>query len=716
MKPRNLWVLILCMSLGLGFLGKSVTALPLYPYKDIGDGKPATQVTLTLVDGLAMDRAGNIYIAHRSKNRIRKLTPDGIITTVVGNGIAGFSGDGGPALEASLNFPAGLVVDDDGSIYIADRNNHRIRKVNADGIITTVAGNGIPDWSGDNESAVNASLNFPSDVALDSEKNLFISDRSNNRIRKVDNQGIITTIAGTGPPGFGGDFRPAVDALLKYPFGIFIDPQENLYIADRGNNRIRMIDKQGIITTVAGDGMHSYSGDYGPATQASLAFPTDVVKDDAGNIFITDRNNNRIRKVDPVGIITTFMGTGQSDFNGDGEIAAETNLYLPLVFVIDSKNQNLIVADRSHFRIRKAHLKNQIVSTLAGNGRSLQKGDGGPGLGATLDGPSGIVIDSKGNILFADKNHNRIRKIDKHGIISGFAGTGALGNEGDGGPALKAALFLPSLMAIDADDNVFVVCRLGHGFIIRKISAQGTITRFAGNGRQGNEGDGGPAINASFYTITDIVTDIEGNLYIADQTNFNIRKVDRNGIISKVVGEKIKNLGEEVHLNGLVIDEAGNIYFSDSGSSKVRKIFSDGKTMTIAGTGDFKNFGSGGPALKAGVRSPGGLTLSPQGELYICEQNSAVIRKIDKDGIIHRVAGTGEPGFSGDGGPAPQARLKNPFRVVFDPAGNLYFSDRDNNRIRKIDTRGIISTIAGNGNIGWMQDGLEVRITVHNFP
>jgi len=716
MLLKKIFIVSFFVFMALGNISEPVLASPVFPFKDVQDGEPAVKVTLTLVDGVAVDPEGNIYLSHRSKNRIRKVTPDGTITTVAGNGVAGFGGDGGPALKATLNFPAGLALDSNGNLYIADRNNHRIRKVTPDGIITTVAGNGVPDFTGDAGLALQASLNFPSDVALDSRNNLYISDRSNNRIRKVDGNGIITTFAGQGSPGFGGDFGPAKDALLKYPFGICIDVQDSLFIADRGNNRIRRVDGNGIITTFAGDGMHFFSGDYGPAEQASLAYPTDVAKDSQGNVYIADRNNNRIRKVDRTGVITTFMGTGVPEFNGDNEIAVETNLHLPFAITVDAKGDKLIVVDRNHFRVRSAHLRTQGVKTIAGNGESLFKGDGGPGTGATLDAPSGIVIDRKGDILFSEKNHNRIRRIDADGIITTFAGTGSLGNEGDGGPALEAALYLPSMMTLDAEGNIFVACRLGNGWIIRKIDSKGTISRYAGNGIQGDSGDGGPAVEASFYTIADIAMDREGNLFIADQSKFNIRKIDRTGMITRVMGEQLIHLEEEVHLNGLVIDRENRIIFSDSGSSKIRRIDPDGKIAAVAGTGDFKDFGDNGLALQAGIRSPGGLAISPRGELYFCEETSSTIRKIDKNGIISVVAGTGYPGYSGDGGPAALAEIKNPFRLVFDKEGNLYFTDRDNNRVRKIDTSGIITTIAGHGNFGWLQDGLEVRITIQNFP
>ncbi|MBT5376625.1 MAG: hypothetical protein HOL15_07415 [Nitrospinaceae bacterium] len=693
----------------------SSTAFAFLPNHDVGDGKPATSVVLTLVDGIAVDRAGNIYLSHRSKNRIRKVSPDGIITTIAGNGIAGYSGDGGPALEAALNFPAGLALDEQNNLFIADRNNHRIRKVTPDGIISTVAGTGQAEFGGDGGPALEAQLHHPSDVEVASNGELYFSDRSNHRIRKVNQDGIISTVAGQGQLGFGGDFGLATNALLKFPFGIALDKKGNLYIADRGNNRVRKVDVRGFITTLAGNSMHSFGGDYGPASHSDLAYPTDMVVDDEDNIYIADRNNHRIRRVDRQGVITTFMGMGKTDFNGDNEIAPETRLHLPFALAIHPDHK-LLVVDRSHHRIRSVGLKDYRVTTVAGNGKSLFKGDGGPGPGATLNTPSGIGVDSHNNILFADMQHHRIRKIAPDGIITTFAGNGREGNEGNGGKALSAALFMPSTLAIDRDDIVYVVHRLGNGWVIRKIDAAGTITHFAGNGQQGSDGDSGPATEASFYTISDITTDKAGNVYVSDATSRSIRKIGKDGIIHKVLDESQAPRAEEFHPNSVRVDDAGTLYFSDSGSSQVGKLSADGVFQIVAGTGEFKDDGDGGAALSAGIRSPGGLLFGPAGALYIAEEQTAKIRKIDANGIITQVAGTGVQGFSGDQGPARQAQVKSPFRMVFDAQGNLIFTDRDNNRIRKIDRQGIISTLAGHGNFGWMQDGLEVKITVQDFP
>ena len=692
----------------------SVQSAELYPYPSIGDGQRGIDVVLTLVDGIATDPRGNIYISHRSQNRIRKLSPNGTITTIAGNGIAGFSGDGVPALKSSLNFPAGLAFDK-GNLYVADRNNHRIRKIDSKGIISTVAGTGIPECCNDNGLAVEAHLHFPSDIDVDTEGNLYISDRSNNRIRKVNPDGIITTIAGLGKPGYGGDFGPADQALLKYPFGVSHDNKGNFYIADRGNNRVRKIDQRGIITTIAGDGTHSFGGDYGPANQSSLAFPTDVIVDSLGMVYIADRNNNRVRKIDRLGVITTLMGLSQTEFNGDNEISAETTLHLPFALALNGEDR-LLVVDRNHFRVREVRLQSNQVETIAGNGTFLFRGDGGPGGGATLDAPSGIAVDSKGNVLFADRLHQRIRRVGSNGIIETVIGNGKQGNEGNGRPGIEATLHLPEVLVMDHEDNIYLTQRTGNAWIIRKSNAEGIITHFAGNGRQGNTGDGGPAIEASFHTISDIAADGSGNIFIADSINRNIRKVDKNGVISTIAEANLEGLGTEVHPNGIVVDKAGSIFFSDSGSSKVYKIDTSCAITLIAGTGDFGDHGDEGPALEAGLRSPGGLAIGPDGFLYIAEQTTHRIRRVDSSGIITGYVGTGKFGYSGDGGPAIEANIKTPFRMDFDREGNLYFSDRDNNRIRKVDVNGVITTIAGHSNIGWLQDGIEVRITVHNFP
>ncbi len=271
----------------------------------LGDGGAATNAYLSRPQGVSVDLSGALLIADPGNNRIRKVALDGAITTVAGGGS---SGDGGVATNASLSSPRGITAAASGALYIADTVNNRIRMVNADGIITTVAGNGTAGYSGDGSWATNATLRAPQGVALDCFGNLYIADTSNQRVRKVNGAGIITTAAGKGMPGNTGDGGAATNATLT-PAGIAVDSTGNLFIADNGSYRIRKVDANGIITTAAGYGV-SYSGDGAQATNAGLYYPSGVTLDAGGNLYIADTSDNRIRKVDPYGVITTVAGRG----------------------------------------------------------------------------------------------------------------------------------------------------------------------------------------------------------------------------------------------------------------------------------------------------------------------------------------------------------------------------------------------------------------------
>ncbi|MGA9627051.1 MAG: IPT/TIG domain-containing protein [Bryobacteraceae bacterium] len=306
-----------------------------------GDGGPAVSAQLASPLGVALDSSGNLYIADTDNQRIRKVS-NGVITTVAGNGPAGFYGDNGPATSAWLNNPAGVVLDSAGNLYIADTNNQRIRKV-SNGMITTVAGNGTLGFSGDNGPATNAMLNQPTGVALDSAGNLYIADSHNNRIRKVSN-GVIATVAGIGTNGYSGDGGPATSAQLSFPAGLAVDSAGNLYIADTFNGRIRKV-SNGVITTVAGGGFY---GDNGPATSAQLNYPEGVAVDSAGNLYIAA--SDRIRKVSN-GVIITVAGGGGGSCCGDGGPAINAELYAPTGVVVDSAG-DIYIADRGNNRIR----------------------------------------------------------------------------------------------------------------------------------------------------------------------------------------------------------------------------------------------------------------------------------------------------------------------------------------------------------------------------
>jgi sugar lactone lactonase YvrE len=334
----------------------------------------------------------------------------GEITTVAGNGVAAYGGDGGPATSASLNSPLGVAAfDTAGNIYIADINENRIRVVNTAGIISTFAGTGVAGYNGDGIAATAAQLAFPSDVQVDAGGNVYISDGGNNRIRMINTSGVISTIVGTGVAGFSGDGGPAVVATISNPHRIWIDRLGNLYVADTGNNRVRMVDTSGIITTIAGNGVAGFGGDGGPATLANLNSPRGVTVDAAGNLYIADLLNNRIRIV-AGGIINTFAGNGIAGFAGDGGPAFAAELNSPRGAVAD-RGLNVFIADEANNRIRVVNASNGIISTFAGTGVAGFSGDGGPPTNANLDNPYHVALDTFGNLYIADDLNERIRKV-----------------------------------------------------------------------------------------------------------------------------------------------------------------------------------------------------------------------------------------------------------------------------------------------------------------
>jgi uncharacterized protein (TIGR03437 family) len=334
------------------------------------------------------------------------------ISTAAGNGTQGFgAGDNGPATSAELSIPRSVAVDPAGNLYIADSQNNRIRKV-SNGIITTVAGNGGPGFTGDNYPATSTELYSPSGVAVDSAGNIYIADTSNFRIRRVLN-GVITTAAGNGTQGFSGDNGLATSARLYDPCSVAVDSAGNLYIADGNSNRIRKV-SNGVITTVAGSGVAGFSGENGPATSAQLAGAWGVTLDSAGNLYIADGNNNRIRKVSN-GIITTVVGSGVAGFSGDNGPATSAELAGPVGVAVDSAG-NLYIADSGNNRIRK--VSNGVITTVAGNGVAGFSGDNGPATSAKLAGVVGVGVDSTGDVYIADAFNNRIRVLSPNGACT----------------------------------------------------------------------------------------------------------------------------------------------------------------------------------------------------------------------------------------------------------------------------------------------------------
>ncbi len=416
-KSENVTWSVDSLPQGTGSFAGAITATGLYTApSSLPNPSRITILATSAVDSTAT--AGTVVT--------RVANPPGTIITVAGNNTAGYSGDGAAATSAELRLPSGIAFDGAGNMFIADSGNNVIRRVDAaTGEITTIAGNGIGGYSGDGNTATGAELNYPSHVVFDRTVNLYITDANNQRIRRVDAQtDAITTIAGNGIPGFLGDNGPATNAELNFPDGVALDTDGNLFIGDARNNRIREVTiDTGTITTVAGSGVAGYSGDGGPATRANLNFPARPFVDTAGNIYIADYQNNRIRRVDATTrIITTVAGTGIAGYSGDGASAISAQLNGPLSVAADASG-NLYIADTNNERIRAVNTGTKPVAllgviiqpgqidTVVGTGTRGYAINGGPATSAEIDLPTGLIINSSGNLFFADAHNNVVRRV-----------------------------------------------------------------------------------------------------------------------------------------------------------------------------------------------------------------------------------------------------------------------------------------------------------------
>ena len=977
-----------------------------------GDGGPATEALFEYPQGVAVDAAGNVFVADSGNGRVRKIDASGTITTVAGTGEVGYGGDGGPATEALFGRPVGVAVDAAGNLFVADIWDRRVRKIDASGTITTVVGTGESGYGGDGGPATEALLSNPVGVAADTAGNVFVADSGNGRVRKIDASGTITTVAGTGEFGYGGDGGPATEALLNNPVGvavdaagnvfvadsrnyrvrkidvsgmiatwagtgeygvdrvvasgIAVDSSRNVYLADFENHRVRKIDASGTITTVAGTGRFGYGGDGGPATEALFEYPRDVAVDAAGNVFVAD--NHRVRKIDASGTITTLAGTGQRGFGGDGGPATEALLSAPVGVAVDAAG-NVYVADSGNERVRKIDASGTIT-TVAGTGEFGYAGDGGPATEALLSNPVGVAADTAGNVYVVDHRNERVRKIDASGTIttladlrariraiavdgeglvyvggyrgyrdaevfdgsesSAFRRSGYIwmihprdgravviaggaerwfGSDGpvediavdwsgkiwfandgrvrvlepipapsqaqvrlpgggtvqltkqrdgsgwrigdtpvenghvyvDGGTeyvllrvgeqwrvaaanvplgtsgesmevevlangtlmdkrtsqpftsgslvtasnldtylvtagsggisttlvprsqtaqfrhgsslfiggweyrlmhvrgvwsatavrpaysirsvagstavaegvaATAASLFRPSGIAVDAVGNLFVADTRHHR--IRQVDLAGVFRTVAGSGEGGYSGDGVSATGASLSHPTGVAVDTAGNLYVADSWNDRVRKIDAARAITTLAGTGVRRYSGDggpasraslSHPTDVAVDTAGNLYLADTGSNRLRKVDAASVITTLAGTGESGYGGDGGPATEALLSEPRGVAVDTAGNLYVADSGNDRVRKIDASGTITTLAGTGESGYGGDGGSATGASLSHPTGVAVDAAGNLYLADTGNNRLRKVDAAGVITTLAGTGEADHGGDG-----------
>ena len=652
-----------------------------------GNAVAANTAQLLFPQCVALDASGTLYVVDGGNNLIRAISSGGIITTLAGKGVSGYSGDGGPATNALIS-PSAVCVDALGNIYIADYYNV-IRKINPLGIISTIAGTSVPGYMGDGGAATLAQFNFPIAITNDATGNLYVVDNNNTCIRKISASGIVTTIAGNYVlgAGYNSDGIAATDAQLNGPAGVAVDASGNLYIADQFNYRIRKVNTSGVISTVLSDSMITGFN------------PTGVSVDATGNVYVTDAGNF-VYKLTTAGLVTKITGNGTNGFAGDGEAATSAELNSPVSIAVSSTGA-FFIADQNNNRIR---MVNSIgtISTYAG-GTLTGLGDGNAANSAELNFPTWVTKDAMGNTYIADAANNRIRKINNAGIITTFAGTGASGNTGDGGPATAATFNLPYCIAFDTIGNLYIADEGNN--TIRMVNTAGIISTFAGNGTYGFGGDGGlaSATTCSFKTPVNIALDKIGNMYICDKGNARIRKINTSGIISTIAGtgtagfagDGLSAVAALIHSpHGVQVDDTGNVYFSDTYNNRVRKINTLGIINTIAGNGTAAYAGNGGPAISAELNQPYGLSIDTMGNIYITDARNNCIRKIDATGVITTVAGTGIAGFAGDGGLATSAQLTNPYSTYIDKSGNLYIADFGNLRLRYIRYNVLVNNIA----------------------
>ena len=620
---RALWVLLLA----------AVASGQQYTISTVAGGAPpvppavATAISIGDPPRVATDGAGNLYFG--SVHSLFKMDRTGALTLLAGNGRG--TPDG-------FSYPDGIAVTSSGTVYFWDHVDNVVRRVDRVGAVTTIA----------------TGLSAPAGLTMDAAGNLYIADTGNNIVRRLAADGTLTTVAGSGAAGFSGDGGAATAAALNGPEGLAFDSAGNLYIADTFNHRVRMVTPAGIVSTVAGSGFPGSEGDGGPATAAGMVLPTDVTIDATGNVYIADLGNSSVRKL-AKGVLTTVAGNSSGQMVRDGLPAMGAAFNGPTGIAVDAAG-NLYIAEGSigsgsgldggDFKIWKVGT-NGLVSTAAGNGVRSFGGDGGTAATAQLNAPSGMVLDPAGNLYFSDSLNHRVRKIATDGSIITVAGNDLPGFSGDGGPAIRAELNTPTGLALDSAGNLYIADTGNNR--IREVLANGNIGTLAGNGNAAYFGDGGSSVLAALHAPTGVAVDANGVVYIADPGTHRIRRV-ANGVIDTVVN------GLDAPID-VKVDASGTLYIADD-------------TLIVYA----------GSPTSIPVPGPRGLALDAAGNVYASTSDGRVIAV--RGGAVFPVAGTTFCCYGGDGGAAAAATLSTPWGVAVAPNGNIYISDTGNNAIR----------------------------------
>ncbi len=668
------------------------------------DGLKARQTPLVFCRAVVADQNGFLYIGDDGSGTVHRVDPStGIATIIAGGGTVVDDSIPVPAKSVYINTPVAVALGPGGNVYITDDAHQRIRLLTPDGLVRTVAGNGTDGFSGDGGLATSAQLSLPTGIAVDARGNLYIADRGNYAIRKVDAAtGRISTLAGGPNATRTGDGIPATSAMLDTPEYIAVDSSGNVFFTDAGDRVARRIDAvTGLISTVAGNGSSGSSGDGGPATSATLSSPRGIAVAANGDLYIGV--SGRVRRVSAsTRIITTVLGNGNYILS---EGRAGTDVYIPDgVDQVSLAGNVLLVGLSGDNLIAQVDLNTGVFSIVAGSPQVV--GDGGPAVTAALSQPQKLALDATGNLFVVDKFHHRIRRISPGaggvgtGNITTVAGIGIANDATVGSAATSSTLWFPDAVFVDPSNNLYFTEDFSR---VLKVGSDGMIRAFAGSATQGFGGDGGPATSAQLNAPKAVTRDTAGNFYIADTGNNRVRRVDPNGIIQTIAGTGTAGfsgdggLAASAQLNDpwdLLLDGRGGLLIADRFNNRVRRLnLSTGIITTFGGTGAGRTNGDGGLATAAGMYDVRGLAMDAQGNIYASHVNT--VRRIDAvTGVITTVAGTGDPGLSGDGGLATLARLSGVQGVVVDSSGNLIIADTVNDRIRRVSAARVAPVLA----------------------
>jgi sugar lactone lactonase YvrE len=627
--------------------------------------------------GTAVDSNGNVYVADLGNNTIRKITPAGVVTTLAGTPGTHGSTDGTGA-AARFNTPVGIAVDSTGNVYVSDEANETIRKITPAGVVTTLAGTvgvgGTVDGTG-----TAAQFSSPAGIGIDGAGNLYVADQTDDTIRKVTPSGVVTTIAGA-VSSVGFTDGAGTVARFHSPYGVCADASGNVYVADTGNYTIRMITPSGTVSTIAGTAKVSGSAN-GTGAAARFDAPVDVAVDGSGNVYVADENGDAcIRMITPGGVVTTLAGhaglTGFADGTG-------TNAEFdgPFGVCVDAGG-NVYVGDSVNNEIRKI-APGGVVTTLAGT-----SGGGyvdGTGSAARLNWTTGVAVDGSGNVYVADSDNDEIRKITPGGVVTTLAGSPGNAGSADG-TGSSAQFNYPFGLTVDGSGNVFVTDTAND--TIRKVTPGGVVSTVAGTPLMAGSANG--TGSAALFSIPiGIAVDGNGNLYVSEQGNQTIRMITPAGVVTTLAGTagspgSADGTGAAARFDlpaGLVLDGSGNLYVADATNAEIRKVAPGGVVTTIAGAAQ-SGGSSDGTGSAAHFYFPVGIGIDSSNNLYVADANNDLIRKVTPAGVVTTLAGT--PAIFGNtDGTGPSALFNNPEGLAVDSLGNVYVGDTANCTIRK---------------------------------